>query len=160
MMRARSLDKKLSKAVIKIGESLSEEAQERLRCIHLFGRLKSRGFSSNEACEAMSINRSTIYRWVKRLKHAGIYALEPRSTKPRHLRKKLWSKELIKEVLRLRTRYPAWGKSKLVILLQKNGMRVSESTIGRILHFLIERGQCFKAAYYQRKGKYRRATVR
>ena len=160
MMRARSLDKKLSKAVVKIGESLSEEAQERLRCIHLFERLKIRGFSCKEACEAMSINRSTIYRWLKHFKQGGIYALNPRSKRPTSLRKKQWSKELIQEVLFLRHQFPVWGKAKLTILLQKKGLKTSESTIGRILLFLIEGGRCFKAAYHQRKGKHRRATVR
>jgi putative transposase len=43
-------------------------------------------------------------------------------------------------VLRLREKYPRWGKDKLVILLREEGWQVSTSMVGRIIHRLKERG--------------------
>jgi transposase InsO family protein len=41
---------------------------------------------------------------------------------------------------RLRQDWPMWGRAKLVVLLRREGFAVSESTVGRILRHLIERG--------------------
>ena len=43
-------------------------------------------------------------------------------------------------MLRLREEYPRWGKDKLVILLRREGLDCSASTVGRILSKLKERG--------------------
>ena len=43
-------------------------------------------------------------------------------------------------VLRMRERYPRWGKDKLVVLLRKEGWQVSTSMVGRILSYLKGRG--------------------
>jgi transposase InsO family protein len=47
---------------------------------------------------------------------------------------------LINAVLKLREEYPRWGKDKLVILLHREEIDCSASTVGRILHRLKERG--------------------
>jgi transposase InsO family protein len=44
-------------------------------------------------------------------------------------------------VRRLRETYPRWGKDKLVVLLRREGLCVSTSTVGRILNHLKGRGQ-------------------
>jgi transposase InsO family protein len=43
-------------------------------------------------------------------------------------------------VLELREHYPRWGKAKLAVLLEENGMKLSVSMVGRILSYLKERG--------------------
>jgi transposase InsO family protein len=43
-------------------------------------------------------------------------------------------------VLRLREKYPCWGKDKIVILVREEGFNCSTSMVGRILHRLKERG--------------------
>ncbi len=43
-------------------------------------------------------------------------------------------------MLGLREEYPRWGKDKLVVLLRREGWRVSTSMVGRILKRLKERG--------------------
>jgi transposase InsO family protein len=56
------------------------------------------------------------------------------------LRKPTWSPELSEATRRLRELYPRWGKDKLVILLRREGRRVSTSMVGRILVRLKQRG--------------------
>jgi len=43
-------------------------------------------------------------------------------------------------IKQLRWQYPRWGKDKLVILLSKEGIRVSASTVGRVIKRLKESG--------------------
>jgi transposase InsO family protein len=43
-------------------------------------------------------------------------------------------------VLKVREKYPRWGKDKLVVLLKEQGFNCSASTVGRILRRLKERG--------------------
>jgi transposase InsO family protein len=43
-------------------------------------------------------------------------------------------------VLRLREKYPCWGKDKLVVLLRQQGFQVSTSMVGRIIRRLKDRG--------------------
>ena len=43
-------------------------------------------------------------------------------------------------MLGLREKYPRWGKDKLVVLLRGDGFDCSISTVGRILHWLKQRG--------------------
>ena len=40
---------------------------------------------------------------------------------------------MVERVLALRRKYPRWGKDKLVVLLQQEGLWVSTSMVGRIL---------------------------
>jgi len=48
--------------------------------------------------------------------------------------------ELVEAVLKFREEYPRWGKDKLVVLLQDEGISCSASTVGRIMRRLKERG--------------------
>jgi transposase InsO family protein len=43
-------------------------------------------------------------------------------------------------ILELRTKYPRWGKDKLVVLLRREGIWVSTSTVGRVMKRLKDRG--------------------
>ena len=49
-------------------------------------------------------------------------------------------RKLSQTVLKLRERYPRWGKDKLVVLLRRQGWQVSTSMTGRILTSLKARG--------------------
>ena len=82
----------------------------------------------------------THYRWQKRLKEEGAKGLEEKSRRPKNLRRPTWSMELAQAVLHLREEYPRWGKDKLVVLLRRQGWRVSTSMVGRILTHLKARG--------------------
>jgi len=46
----------------------------------------------------------------------------------------------VEAVLKLREKYPRWGKDKLVVLLEGKGISCSASTVGRIIRRLKQRG--------------------
>ena len=116
--------------------------------------------------DAFNVSRATIYNWRKRIKTStpgkkSIANLAPKSTRPHHYRKSEVDLWYTQQVLRLRECYPGIGKAKLKPLLdevcQKTGRAaISESTIGRVLAKLKERGRIPKAAkvtYYARTGR-------
>jgi len=120
--------------------SLTAEAKERLRYLCCWQALRKRGVSSIQAGQELGLPRSTLYRWQRRLREGGPQGLEDRSRRPLKRRQPTWSAELAQAVLDLREQRPRWGKDKLVVLLRREGWRVSTSMVGRILSRLKARG--------------------
>ena len=92
--------------------------------------------------------RSTLYRW-QRLWDQG--CLVPRSRRPRRVRQPEWSPQLAAAVRKARADFPMWGKAKLTVLLRRQGCTASESTVGRILKKLLERGAVVPVPTLRRK---------
>jgi transposase InsO family protein len=84
--------------------------------------------------------RATIYAWLKRYAVEGARGLEDRSRWPRRVRQRTWTEVLVEVVRKLRLQYPRWGKDKLVVLLNRRGLNISVSMVGRILAYLKKRG--------------------
>jgi len=116
---------------------LSKQARQRLKW---FDYYSSHGHNARLACRHFDISPQTFYRWKERYKPRHLESLEDRSHRPRHVRQPTYSAELVNAVIRLREEYPRWGKDKLVILLRREALDCSASTVGRILHRLKERG--------------------
>ena len=114
---------------------LSREARVRLKVLE---------FGENHpvavTCRHFGISRATYYRWKQRYDPKRLNSLENRSKRPKNVRKPSWTLELIEKIQDLRGKYPAWGKAKLIVLLRREGVRTSESTVGRILRYLKKRG--------------------
>ena len=94
--------------------------------------LMSRGLSASDAAKGVGVPRSTLYRWTQRL--------EPKSRRPHRPRARTWTSALVRAIEQLRADNPMWGKRKLVVLLRREGVVVSASTVGRILSHLVGRG--------------------
>lgn len=120
---------------------LSAEAQERLRWLSAWETMRQEGIAGGKAGEALGLSRSSVYRWRKRLKRDGLKGLETSSRRPWHRRGPTWSPELALAVLKAREEHCPWGKDKLVVLLRREGWRVSTSMVGRILGHLKKTGQ-------------------
>lgn len=108
------------------------EAQRRREAVARWRRARADGLGAEQAARAVGVSRATLYRWEKRA--------EPKSRRPHRLRARTWSCALIQAVEALRADNPMWGKRKLAILLAREGLGASVSTVGRILAHLVERG--------------------
>lgn len=85
------------------------------------------------AARHFGLGRTTIQRWRKQLKHSGVLGLNERSRRPKRTRVPTTSSDIVLRVVQLRKSYPAWSKYKIKVLLEKEGIKTSNSTIGRIL---------------------------
>ena len=72
------------------------------------------------------------YGWQKAFRRGGGPALKPRSTRPRSVRRWRWTDPDAQAVLKLRDQYPFMGKLRLKAMLDRQGVCLSVSTVGRI----------------------------
>lgn len=117
--------------------AISKKAKQRLKW---FDYYNTHNHNARLTCRYFGISPQTFYRWKKRYNPWHLESLENRSCRPKHVRQPTYSADLVNAVLRLREEYPRWGKDKLVILLHREGLGCSASTVGRILRRLKERG--------------------
>jgi len=90
-------------------------------------------------CRYFSISPKTFCRWRSRFDPYDLTTLEEESRRPRHVRQGQTPVAVVDLILKLRTQYPRWGK-KLVVLLGRKGIKVSASTVGRVMNRLKARG--------------------
>jgi putative transposase len=127
----------------------SQEAYERFRILESVKKLREEGCSERTALEALKISRSAYYRWRKAYKELGLEGLQNLSRCPNNLRKSMWSSEAERLVLKVRQRFPLWGKNKIKVLLARDyGKKLSVSTVGRIITSLIKRKLILPVHYY------------
>jgi transposase InsO family protein len=88
----------------------------------------------------LGISEQTFYRWKNRFDPYDLTTLEASSRRPHRVRKPLTPAPVQDRILALRKKYPRWGKDKLVVLLRKEGIQISTSTVGRVMKRLKDRG--------------------
>jgi transposase len=129
---AASLARLLPKAASDARDSrpLSREARKRLAAVRWY---EDHGRHASLTARHFGISRSSLYEWLRRQRESGSGGLQDRSRRPRRVRQPTWSPELEARVLALRTQQPRWGKDTLTPILQREGVQVSVSMVGRIL---------------------------
>ena len=91
------------------------------------------GCSLKALCEEYGISRPTGYYWLRRYSESGsVTGLQERSRRPRHSPGQI-SEAVVERIVRLR-RAHGWGGRKLRLLLEQEGIVVSERTIDRTIH--------------------------
>jgi DNA-binding transcriptional ArsR family regulator len=110
-------------AVVAIDEDASEEAKLRYGVLKMLGEIKAevKGVTMVKAIKLLKLRRSTVYRWLKRLREGGgrIKALEDKSRRPRRVRQKEWDTMFIVSVEAVRTMFPGYGKAKIHGILRR-----------------------------------------
>lgn len=135
---------KLAKRVSK-QENVSKIAEYRKKLLGDWELLKTKGCSDKEAARITEISRTTYYRRKKALETIGMKGLEKRSRRPKRFRKSKIPKQTRKLILLIRRGSPTYGKIKIAKILRRDhGIKLSESSVGRILHEYMEKGQISK----------------
>jgi len=129
-----------ARAVSRSGASLSQTALQRLAWMDFY---HTHGRNAALTCRHFAISRQTFYRWKRRFDRHNLASLEDHSHRPHRVRQPTWTPQLAERVLALRQQYPRWGKDKLVVLARREKRRVSTSMVGRILHYLKQRGALY-----------------
>ena len=120
----------------RVPTGLNLRARQRLSWLNWY---QEHGRNGRRTCERFAISPDTFYRWKRRYEAQGVAGLADRNRRPRRVRQRTWSVELVQEILGLREEFPRWGKEKLARLLPEE-LATSVSTVGRILGYLRQRG--------------------
>jgi transposase InsO family protein len=129
-MRLFGFDRNMRRLASQPPPHLSPAAKARLRILDWHFAHQA---NVSRTARHFDLARSTVYRWLERYDNRRLESLETRSCRPHRRRQPTWTLEQAKAVLELRNQYPSWGKQKLVVLLRRQGLQLSESMVGRIL---------------------------
>src|SRR3989344_5592088 len=110
-------------------DSLTSEAKRRLKIIDWHMRHHE---NISLTARRFGLERKTLRRWRDRFKQRGVLGLNDRSRRPKHVRRPSVPLTIVARTIQLRKQY-GWSKHKLAVLLKKEGLPVSVSTVGRIL---------------------------
>jgi len=141
----------------RLAAKTSAIAAARRDALRRFDQARRDGLTADQAARAVGTSRASLHRWSVRL--------EPKSRRPHRTRPRTWTSALVRAVERLRDDFPMWGKAKLGPLLRAEGFETSDSTVGRILKALVERGRVQPVARLRkspgpRRGFRRRHAIR
>jgi transposase InsO family protein len=118
-----------------------EEIESRLKIIQFFD-----DYGAEATRRAYGKSRSTVYLWKKKLKTGGTAALASRGRAPEHRRHRVVAPFVESFIISYRMSHPGVDKTTIYPVLKeacdRAGIKApSESTIGRIIHDLKERGR-------------------
>jgi len=116
--------------------TVSKDAAKRLRWMDHYAR----GQNARQTCRYFGISPQTFYRWKNRYDPYDLTTLEEESRRPRVVRRSETPVKVIERILELRKEYPRWSRDKLAVLLQREGISISGSTVGREMKKLKARG--------------------
>lgn len=125
----------------RVDDTVLPDAAERLRKITTYRELRTEGCSEPVVLKAIDWSRATWYRWQARYQAGGVKGLATQSRRPRRTRPARWSHAQEWAVWRMRKRYPFFGKKRLEVMLARDGLVLSQSTIGRILNKGVRLGR-------------------
>ena len=116
--------------------TISREAKKRLK---RFDHYRKYG-NGRLTCRYFGISPQTFYRWKNRFDPYDLTTLEDQSRKPHKVRQPQAPPGVVERIQRLREQYPRWGKDKLAVLLKRESLEVSASTVGRVINRLKAKG--------------------
>ena len=135
---ADRLRRSVPRPVASVPPVLSREARARLAMLDWHG---ANGRNVSRTARHFGFSRPTVYRWLARYDRYRLESLEDHPSRSVRRRRPTWTAEQLAAVRRLRERYPRWGKDKLRVLLRREGIVLSTSTVGRILSRLRRTGE-------------------
>ena len=116
--------------------AISKEAAKRLRWMDHYNRCQN----ARLTCRYYGISPQTFYRWKNRFDPYDLRTLESNSHRPYKVRQPETPVKVIERIQKLREQYPRWGRDKLAVLLNKEAIEISASTVGRVINRLKARG--------------------
>ena len=118
-------------------EEPSETTKRRLKVIQWY---QGHGERVRLTARHFGFSPDTISRWARAYRKDGIAGLEPRSRRPRRVRQPQTPPALVERIQALREQYPRWGREKLRVLLEREGINISAKSIDRVIARLKARG--------------------
>jgi len=135
-----------------VGSGLSSGARRRLRWMRFY---ETHGRNARLTCRHFGISPDVFYRWWRRYDPRRPASLEDSlsTRRPRRVRQPQTPPTVVERIRVLREQYPRWGKAKLAVLLHREGIRLSASTVGRVLRRLRVR-RALREPRWRRRGRW------
>lgn len=109
---------------------LSKSGEQRLKWLDFYNANQK---NARLTCRHFGVSPKTFYKAKNRYEHESYRGLNDRSRKPRNFRKSKIPLAVITAIVCLRKQYPTWSKYKLGACLRRQGMKLSASSVGRVL---------------------------
>lgn len=116
--------------------TITKAAAKRLQWFDYYERCGN----ARKTCRYFGISAQTFYRWKARFDPYNLKTLEEESRRPHMVRQPETSVRVIERIMALREEHPRWSRDKLAVLLEREGIKVSGSTVGRVMARLKARG--------------------
>lgn len=116
--------------------TISKDAARRLRWFDYYGQ----SGNARKTCRYFGISAQTFYRWKARFDPYDLTTLEDESRRPQRVRQPQTPIRVVERIQALREGNPRWSRDKLAVLLGKEGITISGSTVGRVMARLRARG--------------------
>ena len=116
--------------------TISRDAYKRLKWFDYYAACGN----AHKTCRHFDISAQTFYRWKNRFDPWDLTTLEEESRRPHKVRHPQTPEAVVERIRQLREQYPRWGKEKLAVLLGREGIEISGSTVGRVMGRLRARG--------------------
>lgn len=114
---------------------------QRKQIIEDWLELKSQGVKDKMLQKVFHISRATFFRWNREYTSKGVQGLRIKSRKPYRVRQReVVTNRVIAVIRSLREQHPFYGKVKIHMLCQQQGLYISLSSVGRALQYLMQRG--------------------
>lgn len=129
------------------GYTLFREAKGRLAWLTWHAQ---QGHSVRLTCWPFGISRQSFYRWQQRYDPRALRTLEGRPRRAKKRWRSTWTAEQRAAVGALREQEVCWGKGKLAVLLERQGLVLSGSMVGCILTHLKRTGRLVEPVWLRR----------
>jgi len=110
---------------------LTKSAKQRLRWIEHYAKHRN----ARLTCRHFGISPDTFYLWKKRFDSSNLLSLEDNKSnrRPKSVRSPKYTKADVDTIKKLKEINPRVGKIAITKTLAKKGIKISSSTVGRIL---------------------------
>jgi len=108
----------------------SEDASRRLKVMEWY---EGHGGRVRLTARHFGFSPDTISRWTRAYRKDGVIGLEPRSRRPKRVRQPQTPSDVVQRIQELREEYPRWGREKLRVLLDREGIYISAKSIDRVI---------------------------
>lgn len=131
---------------------ITDEAQRRAKILTFWHK-----YGLQATKEAFNVSKPTLYRWASALaeRQGRLEALNSGSRAPKTTRRRRIPEAVEDIIIAERTHVPRLGKEKVAIVLREAGHDLSDSTVGRMIGDLKQRGRLpknLKLSFFARTG--------
>ena len=124
---------------LKYSYMVTEKAKYKLKVLAFWEK-----YGLQAATDAYNVKRRTLYLWKKQFIEGNkkIESLNEKSKKPKNLRKRITDPKIENFIIEIREKHHRLGKEKINVFLKENNIaNISDSTVGRIIKNIKEKGK-------------------